>query len=54
MNTKIFIATHKSYTFPEQAAYIPIHAGKAISQLDLQVQGDNTGNHIFTTQSKFL
>lgn len=53
MNTKIFIATHKSYTFPEQAAYIPIHAGKAISQLDLQVQGDNTGNHISPLNPNF-
>lgn len=46
MNIKILVATHKNYRMPEDAMYLPIHAGKEISSLSLPFTGDNTGEHI--------
>lgn len=46
MNIKILVATHKNYRMPEDAMYLPIHAGKEISSLSLPFSGDNTGEHI--------
>lgn len=46
MKTEIYIATHKAYNFPNQSGYIPIHVGKALTDLDLGILGDNTGNNI--------
>jgi hypothetical protein len=40
------VATHKFFSFPDDSGYIPIHVGKAASDLDLGIIGDNTGDHI--------
>jgi len=46
METKLIVATHKEYTMPEDPLYLPVHAGKAASTLELPYQGDHTGEHI--------
>jgi hypothetical protein len=46
INSKILISTHKEFISPEIDLYIPIHAGKIISDLKLNYQGDNTGENI--------
>ena len=33
MKTEIYIATHKDYSFPQIAGYIPIHVGKDLTDL---------------------
>ncbi|MBQ8994619.1 MAG: DUF4422 domain-containing protein, partial [Oscillospiraceae bacterium] len=30
MSTKIYVATHKEYTFPSDEIYMPVQAGAAI------------------------
>ncbi len=46
MKVEIYIATHKAYNYPKIDGYIPIHVGKALTDLDLGIIGDNTGDHI--------
>lgn len=46
MDIKIIVATHKTYRMPEDSIYLPLHAGKAVSSLDLPYAGDNTGENI--------
>lgn len=46
MNIKILVATHKEYKMPKDSVYLPIHVGKAVSDLALPFIGDNTGDHI--------
>ena len=46
MNATIIIATHKEYPMPDDSMYLPVHAGKAISNKTLPYQGDDTGEHI--------
>lgn len=46
MDIKIAMAYHKPGIFIDNKYIIPIHAGKAISTLDLGIQGDNTGENI--------
>ncbi|WP_411670717.1 DUF4422 domain-containing protein [Acinetobacter baumannii] len=53
MKTEIYIATHKAYTFPDIPEYIPIHVGKALTELDLNIQGDNTGENILNLNKSF-
>jgi hypothetical protein len=43
---KILISTHKEFDFPKNDLYLPIHAGKSISAINLNYQGDNTGENI--------
>lgn len=45
-NVKILIASHKNAEFPKNEMFLPIHVGKAISNLNLPIQGDNTGDNI--------
>jgi hypothetical protein len=45
-NTKILVCAHKKDYAKSDDIYMPIHAGKAISNLDLGFQGDNTGENI--------
>lgn len=43
---KILVAHHKEYfTFSNQY-FLPIHAGKEISKINIDMQGDNTGDNI--------
>jgi hypothetical protein len=43
---EIYVSTHKESLFPADDGYIPIHAGKALSNLDLAIIGDDTGENI--------
>lgn len=49
---KIIIATHKKYTMPEDAIYLPLHVGKEGKE-DLGYTGDNTGDHISQRNASF-
>ncbi|EXE25489.1 MULTISPECIES: DUF4422 domain-containing protein [Acinetobacter calcoaceticus/baumannii complex] len=53
MKTEIYVATHKAYTFPDIPEYIPIHVGKALTDLDLNIQGDDTGENISNLNKSF-
>ena len=53
MKTEIYIATHKDYSFPQIAGYIPIHVGKDLTDLDLGIIGDNTGDNISELNPNF-
>lgn len=43
---QILVAQHKQSDFPQNKNYLPIHVGKALSTIDLHIQGDNTGDNI--------
>jgi hypothetical protein len=45
-NVKILVCVHKNDYVRSDAMYMPIHAGKAISDVDLGFQGDDTGDNI--------
>jgi len=46
MNSKILVATHKPYHFPQNDLYTPIHVGKAIADNDFGYMGDDHGENI--------
>lgn len=46
MNSKILVATHQRYDFPEDALYMPVQVGKAIASEDLGIAADNTGENL--------
>jgi hypothetical protein len=43
---KILISTHKQFAFPENDFYLPVHAGKKNSNINLKYQGDDLGDNI--------
>lgn len=45
-NIEIYVAAHKIAPFAHDPGYIPIHVGKANSQADLGLAGDDTGDNI--------
>ena len=45
-NIKILLATHKQTSFPKNEFYLPVQAGRALTNVDLGIQGDNIGEHI--------
>ena len=45
INIKIIVATHKKYSMPSDAVYLPLHVGRE-GKTDLGYTGDNTGNNI--------
>lgn len=45
-NMKILVCCHKNDEWVSDELYMPIHCGKAVSEVDLGIQGDNTGNNI--------
>jgi hypothetical protein len=45
-NIKILVCAHKKDFVKSDDVYMPIHAGKAISDIDLGFQGDDTGDNI--------
>ncbi|MEN8357264.1 DUF4422 domain-containing protein [Acinetobacter towneri] len=53
MKTEIYVATHKEYTFPNIPEYIPIHVGKVLTDLELNIQGDDTGDNISYLNKSF-
>ena len=44
--TRILVCCHKPSSIPANGIFMPIHCGKAISDLDLGMQGDDTGDNI--------
>lgn len=46
MNIKILVCCHKHDVFKSSDLYLPIHVGKAISQVNLNLQGDDEGINI--------
>jgi len=53
MKSKILVATHKSYRFPDNNLYTPIHAGKTLSKENFGYMGDDTGIHISNKNRNF-
>ena len=45
-NVKIIVCCHKKDVMATQEPYMPIQVGKAIADIDLGIQGDNTGDNI--------
>ncbi|TDH20882.1 DUF4422 domain-containing protein [Segetibacter sp. 3557_3] len=50
---QLYSVFHKAFHQPHAAYVLPIHAGKALSQLELNILGDNTGDHISSLNSTF-
>jgi hypothetical protein len=50
---KILVCMHTPYKFPKEDIYLPIQVGKAISNYDLDIQGDNTGDNISEKNKSF-
>ena len=47
LNVRILVCCHKKDVMATQDPYMPIHVGKALHpELDLGIQGDNTGDNI--------
>jgi len=49
----ILISTHKDYSFPKSALYIPIQVGKISSSAHVDAIGDDKGIHIAEKNSTF-
>lgn len=45
-NTKIIVCCHKPDIWKSNEVYFPIQGGKAISEINLGIQGDDTGENI--------
>jgi hypothetical protein len=43
---KIIVAMHKEYPIAQDSIYLPLHVGKAISKVRLNIQGDDEGTNI--------
>jgi hypothetical protein len=50
---KILVCTHKAGEFPNDDIYLPLHVGKALSNIDLGIQGDDTGDNISVKNKSF-
>ncbi|MDR1324002.1 MAG: DUF4422 domain-containing protein [Candidatus Margulisbacteria bacterium] len=50
---KILVCTHKQTEFPPDDIFLPIHCGKALSNVDLGIQGDDTGDNISAKNETF-
>ncbi len=48
MNIKILVCCHKLDFYKTSEIYLPIQVGKAISKVNLDIQGDNEGSSIRT------
>ncbi|MFR9164817.1 MAG: DUF4422 domain-containing protein [Dysgonomonas sp.] len=51
--TKILVCVHKKDFYLSDGTYMPIQVGKSISDLDLGITGDNTGDNISTKNKEF-
>jgi hypothetical protein len=47
------VVTHKEYQYPDGHDYLPVQVGRALSDLDLGIQGDDTGENISTFNKSF-
>ena len=50
---KILLCTHKESELPKDNIYLPIQVGKAVSGIDLGIQGDNSGDNISEKNKNF-
>lgn len=50
---KILVCCHKPTTFYQDEVYTPIQAGKAISNIDLGILGDDTGDNISAKNKRY-
>jgi len=46
MNSKILVATHKKYNFPDNSLYQPIHVGKSLSKHNFGYLSDDNNDNI--------
>ena len=46
MKAKILICCHKPCDYPQEEPFLPVHGGKAMATVDLNMQGDDTGDNI--------
>ena len=53
MNVKILVCCHKKDVFATQYPYLPIQVGKAISNIDLGIRGDDTGDNISNKNASY-
>lgn len=45
-NLKIIVCCHKQDLYKDSNVYMPLHVGKALSNTDLGIHGDNSGDNI--------
>lgn len=45
-NTKILVCCHTNDIFKSDDQFLPIHVGKELSEIELNIQGDNIGDNI--------
>jgi hypothetical protein len=50
---KILVCVHKECELPKDDIYLPIQVGKALSDIDLGIQGDDTGDNISEKNKSF-
>lgn len=53
MNIKILVCCHKQDVRVDKEPFSPIHVGKANSQIELNIIGDNTGDNISAKNSSY-
>ncbi len=53
MDIKILVAIHKPHWVPSNEMYLPLFAGKAISDKTLDYQGDDVGDNISSKNNKY-
>ena len=53
LNVKILVCCHKQDIFAKQEPYFPIHVGRALSQNNLDITGDDTGENISEKNSSY-
>lgn len=46
MKAKILICCHKPCDYLQEEPFLPVHGGKAMATVDLNMQGDDTGDNI--------
>lgn len=52
-NIKILVCCHKKDIMATQEPYLPIQVGKAVSSINLGIQGDNTGDNISNKNANY-
>ena len=53
MNTKVLVCCHKKDICATQEPYMPIQVGKSLSQIDLGIAADNSGDNISEKNSSY-
>jgi hypothetical protein len=52
-NIKILVCAHKAANFPQEKIFLPVQAGKVLANVDLGIQGDDTGENISVKNQRF-